>query len=107
MSTPIEQKAAERFPGNEWTHEATTAAFREAFLMGGRAAFRSIDPDRLAQVVEREMIDENFHHCGRVPEAWDVGTMGLDDFSPITEGSGDLIARAVIEHLLSEEKSNG
>lgn len=51
-----------------------------------RAAFRSIDPDRLARVIHR---------------AW------CKDYASCSYGFSDnAAARAVIEHLLNEEKSN-
>ena len=42
-----------------------------------------LDKDELAQLIAEHLGDT--YHCTRVWEAWNVGTMGQDDFKPVDE----------------------
>lgn len=80
----IATAAAEKFPGNDWTHEATTAAFREAFTQGALW--------HVAQQPSREQI------AGVLDDAW--GDADIDGYGD--EGGGydtAVLADAVIALL--------
>lgn len=64
------------------------------------ASVRPLDAEQIAEIVREHLGD--VYHCTRVWSAWDVGTMGEEDFEPARESAlADEIAAAIRAALQS------
>lgn len=63
----------------------------------------NIDRDQLVDLI-REQLSYGVYHCHRVWEAWQVGTMTVEDFSPYSESdSPEELGDAIIAKFGTEQ----